>query len=616
MKAYIFAKCQGTLKKCRSLSVLIMQEFLGKKFDRLSQKTVCQNIVETINKVFSVDVVILLIVNPQDSSRQYFVAYKTAESFSSIDYELFKQTALDCEDIVIINNVMYDRQWQEQHQSLVPWYREKIRSILAVPLTCQYELKAYVSLYSCQEVRAWQYEDLGLAMMMAAQAGLAISQTYAYEKMKALAQREVTVNRIATVIRSSLEPYMIYNAIVKELGEILKVEGCTLSLWTKKDRYVRCVALYKSHEDRTVSQKTQDWQRSTISLVPIAENPLLQKLLQEHKPVCLSDLQQQQDLARFDLPWRSRSRAILIVPLIFNGSIIGSITLRETNTSRYWHNWEVELAKSVASQAAIAVAQAKLYETTKRQAIQLQTSENKVKQLNNYLTESILKRFLPEAIVNKAATGKLTLDLNPEPNLITVLFCDLVGFTQLSSQLEVNVLSELLNDYLEAMTQAIFDNSGTIDKFVGDGVMALFGAPEKLSTIEQAEFAIATAKAMYRYLIPLNQKWQAKKVWRVKQIPELKLRCGIHQGRAVVGMFGGKQRKDYTAIGKVVNIAARLQQTAHPNSILFSERIFNCLKTADKTRIEPRLVQLKGIEPNFRSYSLSVDSELAIVDLH
>ena len=583
-----------------------MQEFLGKESNELSQKTVCRNIVETISKVFGVDVVILLTINPQDQNRQYFATNKTAEIFGT-DYELFQQIALDREDILVIND-LGDRQWQEQYQSIA-FDRGKIRSILAVPLTCQYGLKAYISLYSCHEVRTWQYE-LGLVMMMAAQAGLAISQTYAYEEMKALAQREVTINRVTAVIRSSLEPYVIYNAIVTELGATLKVEGCALSLWTKSDRYVRCVALYKSQENRTVSQKTQDWQRATVSLVPIAENPLLQKLLKEQKPVCLSDLQQKQNLARFDLPWRSQSRAILIVPLIFDGEIIGSITLREKNTFRYWRNWEIELAQAVASQAAIAVTQAKLYETTKKQAIELQVSENRVKQLNNYLTESILKRFLPEAIVNKAATGELTLDLSPEPHLITVLFCDLVSFTSLSSQLEVDVLSELLNDYLEAMTQAIFDNSGTIDKFVGDGVMALFGAPEELSAEEQAEYAIATAKAMSRYLIPLNQKWQAKKVWQVKKIPDLKLRCGIHQGRAVVGMFGGKQRKDYTAIGKVVNIAARLQQTANPNSILLSETVFNCLKTIDKTKIEPKLVQLKGIEPNFRSYSLSVDTEL------
>ena len=315
-----------------------MQEFLGKESNELSQKTVCQNIVETISQVFGVNVVILLTINPQNQNRQYFATDKTAEILGT-DYELFQQIALDREDIVVINDLRDRecaseavRQWLEQDRATVTFYREKIRSILAFPLTCQYGLKAYISLYSCHEVRTWQNEELRLVMMMAAQAGLAISQTYAYEEMKALAQREVTINRVTAVIRSSLEPYVIYNAIVTELGGTLKVEGCALSLWTKSDRYVRCVALYKSQENRTVSQKTQDWQRATVSLVPIAENPLLQKLLQEQKPVCLSDLQQKQNLARFDLPWRSQSRAILIVPLIFDGEIIGSITLREKNT--------------------------------------------------------------------------------------------------------------------------------------------------------------------------------------------------------------------------------------------------------------------------------------------
>jgi adenylate cyclase len=585
-----------------------MQEVLWQQLNNLSAKTVCQSIVETIGKVFSVDLAILLTINPLDRERQYFISCKLADIFHYQDYEFFKQIALDKDSILIVDDTTTDRQWQEVAQSNLAEDRGKVRSLLAVPLTCQYGLKAYVSLYSCRELRVWQQEEIGLVMMMAAQAGLAISQTYAYEDMKALARREATINRITTVIRSSLEPQAIYNAIVRELGIALQVDGCALSLWTKSDRYVRCVAFYNPQENRIIPQETKDWQRSTLSLVPIAQNPLLQRLLKEQQPVCLCDLQQEQNLARFDLPWRSQSRALLIVPLIFDGEIIGSITLREADSSRLWLNWEIELSQVVASHAAIAVEQARLYETTRRQAIQLQASENRVKQLNNYLTESVLKRFLPEVIANRAATGRLTLDLNPDPYLITVLFCDLVGFTKLSSQLEVDILSELLNEYLEGMTQAIFDHSGTIDKFVGDGVMALFGAPEELPLCEQAQRAIATAKAMYTYLVPLNQKWQAKGIWQAGAIPDLQLRCGIHQGRAVVGMFGGKQRKDYTAIGKVVNIAARLQQIAEPNCILFSETVFNCLENADKLAIEPKSVQLKGIEADFTCYSLFISS--------
>ena len=584
----------------------LMQKVLCQKLNDLSQRRVCQNIVETLGKVFSVDIAILLIFDTPNQEQQHFVSYKFDEIYQTVDEDFLQQIVFYADSVLVIDDVSKDPLLPKTHQAQFANYQGKIRSILAVPLTCPNGLKACINLYSCQEVRVWNPEEVGLAVMMAAQAGLAISQTCAYEDMKALAQREATINRVTAVIRSSLEPQAIYHAIVTELGSTLEVSGCSLSLWTSKNRYMRCVALYNPSESPVVPTEAKKWQRSTISSVPIANNPLLQKLIATKEPVCLSDLEQKQNLARFDLPWRSKSRALLIVPLIFDGKIMGSITLREENSSRIWRNWEIELAKTVASQAAIAVTQGRLYETTKKQATQLQISENRVKHLNNYLTESILKRFLPEAIANKAATGKLALDFTPETYTVTVLFCDLVGFTKLSSQLNVDILSELLNDYLEAMTQAIFDNSGTIDKFIGDGVMALFGAPEELPLREQAQKAIATAQAMYYYLKLLNQKWRAKKIWQTNAIADLQLRCGIHQGQAVVGMFGGKQRKDYTAIGKVVNIAARLQQNAPSNSILISETVFKSLENQHQGKIEPKLVQLKGIEPNFRSYSLSM----------
>ncbi len=589
-----------------------MQDVLAKS-NTLSPKMVCQNIVETIIKVFNVDLAVLLVENLplydglaayQIDDKRCFYSYKSTEIFSDIGQQFFDQIAVFSETVLAVDDLATDCQWTPKLQSLP---HEKVRSLLAIPLSCQHGIKACLNLYSCQQFRSWLPEEVGLAMMMAAQAGLAISQARAYEEMKALAQKELTLNRITTVIRSSLEPQAIYNSIVKELGSTLGVAGCALSLWATEDRYMNCVALYNPEQEDGIPKETRDWQRSTISLVPIAENPILQRLITLKKTICLSDLQQEQHLARFDLPWRSQSRALLIVPLLFKGEIMGSITLREESQSRTWRNSEIELAESVASHAAIAVSQAKLYETSRRQAIQLQISENRVKELNNYLTESILKRFLPEAIVNKAATGKLALDLSPEPHLVTILFADLVGFTRLSSQVEVDILSELLNDYLEAMTRVVFEYSGTIDKFVGDGIMALFGAPEEISAQQQANRAIATAQAMQRNLAPINHKWQQKGIWQPDQISPLRLRCGIHQGTAIVGMFGGKERKDYTAIGKVVNIAARLQQIAQPDSILLSQTVFDSWQHSQDRLVIPQSLQLKGIEKDFQSYSLAIN---------
>ena len=464
----------------------------------------------------------------------------------------------------------------------------KARALLIVPLIVEEEIIGSITLRQNQASRNWSQAEIELAEAVAAQAAIAIEQVLAHQQVKELAQRETTVNRITATIRSSLEPPVMFAAIAKELGSALKVDGCTLSLWTKSDRFVKCVGLYNPHEPEQIIQDSPDWQQATTSSVPIAENPILQALLYTRKPVCSADLKKQRNMARYELPLHSKARALLIVPLIVEEEIIGSITLRQNQASRNWSQAEIELAEAVAAQAAIAVQQARLYQ--------------KVTELNNYLTESVLKRFLPAAIVNKAATGKLCLDLTPEPRRVTILFCDLVGFTNLSSQLEVITLAEILNEYLEAMTKAVFDRGGTVDKFLGDGIMAMFGAPEHLSCPEQAKRAISTARTMYYYLAKLNKRWQAKNSLH-SFVPPLKMRCGIHQGKAVVGMFGGGQRKDYTAVGKVVNIASRLQSVATPNTILISESVANCFDNINWK--EGRNFKLKGIEQDFLAYTIA-----------
>ena len=481
----------------------------------------------------------------------------------------------------------------------LPWHA-KARALLIVPLVVEEEIIGSITLRQSAASREWSQSDIELAEAVAATAAIAISQVLIYQQVKELAQRETTVNRITNTIRSSLEPPIIFAAIAKELGEALKVDGCTLSLWQEGDRFVKCVGLFNPLEPQKI---IQDYSQVTSS-VPIQENPILQALLFSKKTVFSSDLEKQKSLARYELSWHSKARALMIVPLMVEEQIIGSITLRQSETSREWSKSEIDLAEAVATQAAIAVQQARLYQTTKTQAELLQAKEQKVRELNLYLTESVLKRFLPPAIVNKAATGELSLDLTPEPRRITVLFCDLVGFTNLSSHLDALLLAEILDEYLEVMSKAVFDHDGTVDKFMGDGLMAMFGAPEDLSCPEQAKKAIATAKTMFHYLKQLNERWQ-KRIFKTNtMIPLLKMRCGIHQGAAVVGMFGGRQRKDYTAVGKVVNIAARLESVAQPSTVLISEAVANSLQQ-NMNWGEPHIFKLKGIDKDFRAFSLS-----------
>jgi class 3 adenylate cyclase len=236
-----------------------------------------------------------------------------------------------------------------------------------------------------------------------------------------------------------------------------------------------------------------------------------------------------------------------------------------------------------------------------RNLLALKDNERRVAELNTYLTESVLGRFLPPSLVKKAAEGNLTLDLRPEPRMITILFSDIIGFTQLSNNLRSRRVAELLNEYLTEMTDAIFENGGTVDKFMGDAILAIFGAPEELSPNEQVKRAIAAARQMYRSLAALNDRWEAQ------GIPKVQFRCGIHQGTAVVGMFGGSVRSDYTAIGPSVNIAARIQEAAEPNSILVSAAVADYLELEEDTITKFSPLQLKGVDETVLTFSVHPD---------
>ncbi|MEH2254826.1 response regulator [Nostoc sp.] len=238
-----------------------------------------------------------------------------------------------------------------------------------------------------------------------------------------------------------------------------------------------------------------------------------------------------------------------------------------------------------------------------RNLLALKENERRIVELNTYLTESVLKRFLPAVLVQKAATGDLTLDLRPEPRLITVLFSDIVGFTQLANTLRSRRVAELLNEYLEAMTKVVFSNGGTVDKFMGDAILALYGAPEELTPNEQVRRAINTARAMHRSLADLNQRWREQGVFDSDKLTSVQFRCGIHQGTAVVGMFGSAERADYTAIGPSVNIAARLQAAAVPGTILVSAAVADYLQEGEITKGRP--LELKGVDETVLTFAVT-----------
>ncbi|MDQ3234516.1 MAG: adenylate/guanylate cyclase domain-containing protein [Pseudobdellovibrionaceae bacterium] len=205
-----------------------------------------------------------------------------------------------------------------------------------------------------------------------------------------------------------------------------------------------------------------------------------------------------------------------------------------------------------------------------------------------------MQRFLPPDIVEEVIRGKSRLEKEAQDTLITVLFCDIVGFTQLSEKLGAKRITIVLNDFMKGMTDVIYSDSGTIDKFIGDAVMVMFGAPRELTGRDQAQKAVNCATKMLLFIQTLNKKCQEE--FGV----ELSIRIGVHQGMAIVGSFGSEKRSDYTAIGGTVNIASRIESKASPNQILVSPSVSQHLDSSRLTSLGHQ--RLKGIESSMELF--------------
>ncbi|MFH1020253.1 MAG: adenylate/guanylate cyclase domain-containing protein, partial [Pseudomonadota bacterium] len=204
--------------------------------------------------------------------------------------------------------------------------------------------------------------------------------------------------------------------------------------------------------------------------------------------------------------------------------------------------------------------------------------------------------YLSASVVDEIAAHPEKVEMGGEQRDITVLFTDLEGFTSLSERLPPRMIANLLNEYFELMTQAVFRYQGTLDKFIGDAVMAFWGAP--IPQEDHPRRAVACAMDMLAALESFNQSLREK-----GQSP-LKMRIGIHTGVAVVGNLGCPSRFSFTALGDTVNLASRLESANknHGTNILMSEATVKGLPPEISTRFVAR-IQVKGREEPVAVYT-------------
>ena len=192
---------------------------------------------------------------------------------------------------------------------------------------------------------------------------------------------------------------------------------------------------------------------------------------------------------------------------------------------------------------------------------------------------SDLSRYLTSELVEAIIQRRANLNLGGKRQQVTVLFADVVSFTPLAESLPPEKVVALLNELFTILTGIIFRNQGMIDKFIGDCVMALFGAPEPHA--DAPGNAVKTAREMIRWLEVGNKKW--KKEYKLT----LQLAIAIHCGEVIIGNVGSEKRMEFTAIGDVVNTAARLEKIAQANQVLITGAMHEQLKNQDNIKMKP-----------------------------
>ncbi|MEQ1607318.1 MAG: adenylate/guanylate cyclase domain-containing protein [Pyrinomonadaceae bacterium] len=240
-------------------------------------------------------------------------------------------------------------------------------------------------------------------------------------------------------------------------------------------------------------------------------------------------------------------RSTICAPLVTPSAVHGVIYADRLDPFAAFSADHLEMISAVAALTAVTVETIKAHKRLAREEV----------------ARANYSRFMPEYVVKQLLENPDSFRLGGANQTITVLFADIRGFTAISEKENPEDVVRLLNHYFTAMSEIIFEHGGTLDKYIGDGLMALFGAPT--ATPEDARNALNAAVAMQRELLTLKQELSDE------GFAKISVGIGLHTGVATIGYIGSERRSEYTAIGDTVNLASRLESNTAGGQILISE---------------------------------------------
>jgi adenylate cyclase len=273
-------------------------------------------------------------------------------------------------------------------------------------------------------------------------------------------------------------------------------------------------------------------------------------------------------------------RSTMTLPLLHANELLGIMHLDSLFTSNAFTEKDLQICTGMAAQAAISIQNARLASRIEKEA----------------QTRAQISRLIPPSVVEQVVRGELVIEKGGRLSEITMLFSDIRGFTTMSDGRPPQEIVNTLNEYFEVMVDILFKYSGTLDKFVGDEIIGLFGAP---IPIEDAPFkAVSCALAMMQALEEFNRTRAAE------NMPPLRIGVGINTGTVITGSIGSTRALQYTAIGDAMNVASRLVNIAGSGDVIVSEDTFRHIAGRVEAQQLPP-VKVKGKAEELKIYRVT-----------
>ncbi|MEO8572552.1 MAG: adenylate/guanylate cyclase domain-containing protein [Pyrinomonadaceae bacterium] len=296
-----------------------------------------------------------------------------------------------------------------------------------------------------------------------------------------------------------------------------------------------------------VAVRTRDEKLDTLTEKLTISRTITQKVMREKVALLSQDAKTDAQFSGADSIVSQGVRSTICAPLITESNVHGVLYADRLDPFAAFSPDHLQLISAVAAQTAVTVETVKAHRRLAREEV----------------ARANYSRFMPEYVVKQLLENPNSFRLGGVNQTITVLFADIRGFTALSESENPEKVVGLLNRYFSAMTEIIFDHGGTLDKYIGDGLMALFGAPS--ASPADAMNAVKAAVTMQKRLVSLNEELHEAGYGQIS------VGIGLHTGEATVGYIGSDKRSEYTAIGDTVNLASRLESNALGGQILMSE---------------------------------------------